>query len=163
MHELKQNGESVEIRIELRIFFRHFIKFCLQRIMATLREFLMMDTKTVKAIWKKFQQLKFEKLKRSQTAVLNLTGKDVDENIIFLVKYSTIFCLSTKFCTVHGNGCCHRIRHIKFTVWQKYTSAKSLPQTVSKILSKTIGKKQQDHLSKTQRTALKKTEKRRKD
>lgn len=38
---------------------------------------------------------------------------------------------------------------------KKDTSAKSLPQTVSKILAKIIGKKQH-HLSKTQRTALKK-------
>ena len=54
MHEIKQKEEPVKIRIELRVFVRYFIKFCLQRIVATLCEFLIhhkiMDTKTVNVI-----------------------------------------------------------------------------------------------------------------
>ena len=54
MHEIKQKEEPVKTRIELRVFVRHFIKFCLQRIVATLCEFLIhhkiMDTKTVNVI-----------------------------------------------------------------------------------------------------------------
>lgn len=146
MHEIKQKEEPVKIRIELRVFVRHFIKFCLQRIVATLCEFLIhhkiMDTKTVNVIWKKFQELKDEKQKRSQTAVLNLTGKDVDENVNFLLNIAPFFVSAPNSLPYMEIVAAIESDALNLQSDKKDTSAKSLPQTVSKILAKIIGKKQ---------------------
>ena len=143
---------SINVRIELRIFVRHFVEFHLQKIMATL--------------YYLFQQLKDEKQKRSQiipnnkctiikTATLNLTGKDIDKNVTsslnlglnFFATPKSIPCM-TIITTIESQAL-----NLEFS--KKDTSAENLRQTVSKILSKTIGKKQQDNLGKTQRKTLK--------
>lgn len=101
-----------------------------------------MDTKTVNVIWKKFQELKDEKQKRSQTAVLNLTGKDVDENVNFLLNIAPFLVSAPNSLPYMEIVAAIESDALNLQSDKKDTSAKSLPQTVSKILAKIIGKKQ---------------------
>ena len=114
----------------------------------------------------KFQQLKNENQKNSQTAlnnkrtimktaVLNLTGKTVDKNVISLLNLGPNFVSTRKFILYVEIITAIESQALKLESGKMDTSAENLWQTVSKILSKTIGKKQQDNLSKVQRTALK--------
>ena len=107
---MRQKDDSMEVRIELRIFAQHSLKFCLYKIMTPLCELLIhqeiLNTKTVNVIWRKnFQQLKSEKQKHSQIIwnnkrtimkppVLNLTGEIVDKNVTTLSNLGANFVLT---------------------------------------------------------------------
>ena len=88
-------------------------------------------------------------------AVLNLTGKNIDKNVTFLLNLGPNFVPTPKSIPYMEIITSIESQALNLESGKKDKSAENLRQTVNKILSKTISKKQQDNLSKTQRTALK--------
>ena len=131
----KAKEYSINVRIELRIFVRHFVEFYLQKIMTTLCYL--------------FQQLKDEKQKLSQIisnnkrtiikpATSNLTSKDIDKNVTSLLNLGPNFVLTPKSIPYMVIITTIELQALNLEPKKTDTSAENLQQTVSKILSQTI-------------------------
>ena len=131
----KAKEYSINVRIELRIFVRHFVEFYLQKIITTLCYL--------------FQQLKDEKQKLSQIisnnkrtiikpATSNLTSKDIDKNVTSLLNLGPNFVLTPKSIPYMVIITAIELQALNLEPKKTDTSAENLRQTVSKILSKTI-------------------------